>query len=64
MTVSKKPWLLLTQAEKDTYWTADGRSTPGLLASGLQAALQKNQELYQEIEQLKLKLKELKDAAN
>lgn len=60
--MSKKPWLLLTQAEKDTYWTADGQR-PGLLASSLHLAQQKNKELYKEIELLKSKLKELKDAS-
>lgn len=60
--MSKKPWLLLTQAEKDMYWSADG-GPPGLLAAGLHATMEKNKELRKEIKKLKEELKEYKNAS-
>lgn len=60
--MSKKPWLLLSQAEKDSYWSADG-GPPGLLAAGLQSTMEKNKELRKEIKKLKEELKEYKNAS-
>ncbi len=57
MTEGKKPYLLLSQAEKDQLGQQDG-DHPGLLACGVYSAMQKNEELREEVMKLQHNLDE------
>jgi hypothetical protein len=59
ITVSKKPWLLLSQAEKENVTTPEVPEDRSLLAASLYAAMQNNSELRTEVERLQ---KNLQDA--